>query len=704
LEVSWVGAASEQDVAPRRGAKEMLVRALVALLLSASTAQERRLLVPEWAGEARCSVGTNNTSIARPASGLTVLCDGKREEISCSFERAEPIDLAKGEACNLAGLPIKASVPVRVRSAVPEVATEWLELESDGKLVSLAERLVPIKGEATIQVARTPNRFVRFARPGASPVTVSAEELVSSNPWILPVALPGGELLIQTASTVVMPSKYIVAGAAAREVIREHLVENIQGLVPGAYSLTPTYSSGLSGSNRAFKVASGATSVVSIAPESVGALRVTVSPNACRPGDALMLSSVQPGDTMESTLVRPIGQVPLSECVVLLDGLQPGTYRISLRSNGNTLVWKDVKIYVQQVVELLLDVETVMVTGRVTLNGKPFAGVTLQFAHLPEVAGGTISRDPNPVSAEGVKTTTDSSGSYMTFLGAAGSYGVSAKWGSTHILGQDREFKVRSDAGQAVFDMALTGGFLEFHVANWDGRTAVVIELRRTDEPINAVGGASITGVTYSLNPGATLPLRIPGVSFGEYVVNARQLGEPTKVAPRQQVVLAADHANRRVDLALEEQRSTLRVVDDTGRHLDATVTGGIARKIGPGEFDLSKVAPGAKIHIKAPGFVPACRTVGTQGELHVELSRGRIARVDYLEAGTMNGPDGFFQLPGSDCPVNVFYFESKRVLDGPPGASSFIFSNFPMRGAVITPSGARVEIPPAGVMSLRWK
>jgi len=682
----------------------MLARLLAVFVLLASAAQERRLSVPEWAGKAQCTVGTNR-QVASTASTIAIDCDGKNEVVSCSFERGEPIDLPKADACQLTRLAVRPSIEIRLRATDFPVKAEWLELNAGGELVSLAARDLPVKGEATIQVAPSPNRYLRFIRPSASPVTVSADELTASSPWSLPTVARGGELVIDTVPSKVMPSSYVVRGAAQREVIRNQRLVSVPALLPGEYLLTPVYSSGMSGSPRAFKVANGATSNVSIAPEPVGAVRVTVSSNACRPGDFLVLTSVKPDAANESAVVKPVGHVPLTQCVVVLNGIQPGLYKSSVRSNGNTMVTKDVQINVQQIAEVLLDVESVMVTGRVTLNAKPFAGVTLQFVHLPDVASGRSPRDPDPLSAGGIKATTGSDGSYMTFLGSRGSYAVTPKWGSAQILGQEKELEIESDAGSPVLDMAMVGGFLELHVSNWDRKTSVLIDLRRTGEPPKPVGGTSLMGVAYHLKPGDELPIRIPAIPFGEYVVNARQSGEPTKVTPRQQVKLDPDHANVRVDLPLAEQRSTLRVVDESGQPLDnVTVMGGVVTKTGQGEFNLSKVIPGAKIHIKAPGFVPACRAVDSQGELYVELSRGRTARVDYLAAGSMSGPDGFLELPGSDCPVNIYHFQFERSMDGPPDSSSFVFSNFPTRGRIITPSGSRVEIPPTGGLSLRWK
>jgi hypothetical protein len=688
----------------------MLARGLVLLLLLAPAAQERRLSVPAWAGEALCTIGAIQQSL-KPGAVVSIPCAGKKDGVSCNFDRAEPLDLPESDACNLPSLPVKSSIPVRIRTDTQQLAVEWLEVDAAGSLVLLATRELSINGEYTIQVAREANRLVRFVRKGASPVTVSAEELVTSSLWTLPAISQGGELVVHAPPSVVMPSEYVVTGAAQRKVTRKHPIESLAGLVPGAYTLTSVYSSGRSGSARSFKVTQAASTVLSIPPAQLGAARVTVSSNGCQLGDVLVLSSVEPGGANQSALVKPVSQVRLTDCVVLLDGIPPGPYKISLTSNGNTMVTTDLQVTAQQVSEVPLGLEPVLVTGRVTLNAKPFAGVTLNFVQLPGESGNRNVRDSNPASlvnpaGEGVKATTGSDGSYTVSLASAGSYAVGAKWGSAHIVGQDRELKVPSDAvGPVVLDVALAGGFLEFHVANWDRRTAVHVELRRSGQPTKPIGGTSIMGTSYYLAPGDTLPFRIPGIPFGDYLVSAQQLGTPTKVAPRQEVTLDKEHANGRVDLSLTEQHSTLRVVDDMGRPLDdVTVMGGVTKKNGPGEFDLSKVPPGARLHVKSPGFVPACRVVGTQGELHVELARGQSARVDYIASTLMREPDGFLELPGSDCLVNIFYFQFERAKEGPPEASSFVFTNFPMSGKIVTPSGVRVEIPPTNIWSLRWK
>jgi hypothetical protein len=66
-----------------------------------------------------------------------------------------------------------------------ELTIEWLALSASSQKV-LAARTAVVDKQITIQVEPTADRFVRFSRPGTSPVTMPAARLVGPAPWRLP--------------------------------------------------------------------------------------------------------------------------------------------------------------------------------------------------------------------------------------------------------------------------------------------------------------------------------------------------------------------------------------------------------------------------------------------------------------------------------------------------------------------------------------
>ncbi len=81
----------------------------------------------------------------------------------------------------------------------------WLEAQADGSFATLANRRIALREGTEIAVAASPTRFVRFARFGASPVTVASADLLTGSPWNLPKAVVGGELLVHLLDAPIAP-------------------------------------------------------------------------------------------------------------------------------------------------------------------------------------------------------------------------------------------------------------------------------------------------------------------------------------------------------------------------------------------------------------------------------------------------------------------------------------------------------------------
>ena len=164
-----------------------------------------------------------------------------------------------------------------------DLTIEWLRLRSRGELSVDAMWQFPLALRVPLPISLDPDRFVRFSRPGASPVTFRASDFFREN-WKLPDPVPGGELLKGVEAASVMPVLYRVTGSAwsANVVPDARAVISVPGVPEGSYLLSPIYEGGVSGRSLSFEISMSGSTVLAMEKEDVGAVRFTLDDRACR--------------------------------------------------------------------------------------------------------------------------------------------------------------------------------------------------------------------------------------------------------------------------------------------------------------------------------------------------------------------------------------------------------------------------------------
>src|SRR5689334_14146113 len=110
-------------------------------------------------------------------------------------------------------LPIIVALAVVVLSPQPvQLEIEWLTLSPSAQ-PRVERRTEAVGQRISIDVDDVENRFVRFIRRGASPITVPAKTLLAQPTWPLPDPQAGGEFLGLIAPAAIRPIAYQLSGA-----------------------------------------------------------------------------------------------------------------------------------------------------------------------------------------------------------------------------------------------------------------------------------------------------------------------------------------------------------------------------------------------------------------------------------------------------------------------------------------------------------
>ncbi len=124
----------------------------------------------------------------------------------------------------------------RVETASREpVTVEWITFTPRERGVPVvARRTFETGGRVRLWVAASESRYLRFMRPGLSPVTVAATELVAVAPpgWRLPDTPPGGEFIARIEPAEVVPERYQLRGPRAVDLRPKDDVIAARGLPP----------------------------------------------------------------------------------------------------------------------------------------------------------------------------------------------------------------------------------------------------------------------------------------------------------------------------------------------------------------------------------------------------------------------------------------------------------------------------------------
>ena len=125
--------------------------------------------------------GRRGTTVPGVQRGNTLAfgCPAHDEGVRCDFVGAEPLDVRLDAVCQTRALPARAAKPVMVRmSEHRPVTVDWVTMAWQPPGVRLvAARTIKPGDPVTLLVADDEDRFVRFSREGASPVTVPSRDL-----------------------------------------------------------------------------------------------------------------------------------------------------------------------------------------------------------------------------------------------------------------------------------------------------------------------------------------------------------------------------------------------------------------------------------------------------------------------------------------------------------------------------------------------
>lgn len=580
------------------------------------------------------------------------------------------------------------SVRVVVREPV-DLTVEWLELTPAGEVRVTEARTARVNASLLVPVVEDASRFVRFSRPGASPVTVPAADLLREPQWTLPDPRPGGELAAFIEPAPVLPTSYRLSGPTpvTIDATGRSFVSAV-GLPEGAYELLPMYQGDILGEKAQVSIAHATSTTILRKAADVGGAVVTAGPGVCAPDSFFMIRRLFLASLAGIPSFNSETSPDNRGCTWAVGGLLPGRYEATL-SGAQHSTRIEFDVVTQIVTPVALPAPSVIVSGRVTYNGRPMVRASLQWA-----LGGT-----------GVGTATDANGEYRGTLAAPGEYVVmlSSEPVTSAVT------RVVLAEGPNTFDWALTGGALTIRVHGWNQASPVSIDVRSA----NSVG-------SHTLKPGDEPVVENAEYKLGTYVVSAYQEGVDLLTRQKKTVTLDERNPEQTVDLDLVPGRVRLILRDAAGRPIagarvrDLSRTGfdfarmGFLDEIEPGTFRLDGIDAGAVLQIKPPsGWAPACRTMPAADTLEVTLARGRRADVqlppgeDYLTSRL----GALVELEGSDCPVALTEFSSRKVPTPPGQPARYVLEDFPTaRTLVLEIDGRREQIaaPEGGPIVLR--
>ena len=214
----------------------------------------------------------------------------------------------------------------------------------------------------------------------------------------------------------------------------------------------------------------------------------------CAAGKTLSIAIVEHNANGSGTVKRVVLQASVKPvCQWRVDNLSSGDYEVEVTSSRGIIGAATFRVLPGEVSRVHVARSTVVVRGRVTVNGQPVAGASLLFTP----------------SATVPRVTTNKDGAFETMLPVAGEYRAHLSGNSIYSQGRSASFK----AGSTQWDWNLPAGTLNVHFLAGDrpreGRIGVQIvdlESGATQVRFVAVGESVVT---------------IQGVPFGTYQVFA---------------------------------------------------------------------------------------------------------------------------------------------------------------------------------------
>lgn len=656
----------------------MLETAFLSLVLGFQTplvpaAYEVKVTVPATVLRAACVVRRAGVAVVhQEGRSLVFQCPSHDESVSCDFEGAEPIDVTLADVCRSRALPVRPAQRVALAPTTPaQLTAEWLvfALESRGVEVLATRQLSTDRG---LFVAVRDDRFLRFLRSGAAPVTVRARELIHSQPWLLPDPAPGGEMIARIEPAEISPARFRLTGPRNMEMTASEDLIVARGLPPGRYQLTPEYSGGPSGRVRPFAIADTRSSAMYIRREEVGAVQLLAGPALC--GEATQLqvvkvttSSVSDGVSTSRVVVTRVAPDPT--CSTTIAGLAAGKYEASYLGAGGQLAATEFAVSVGLTSTITVTPTTVRVFGRVLLNGKAGIGVRISF-----------HPDDSPPGVREIRATTDSEGAYEVRLSKPGVFRVNFEKNGLPIVTDERMTRVAE--GDNSVDWPIDSYSVKVHITGWDRAARLIVAARRM-----LMTAPGPTGTGRVINLGDELPVVIDGLSVGTYRIEVRQDARKPEVARAMGsaiVALDENHPDAIVRIDLKMSDRLLLVVDVSGvpvekARVEASAgNGDPLPAASPGTFSLADVMPGAFLNVAGPGLVGVCRIVPDEPQFRVELDAGIPVRLVFSGRSDVKEPVGLLVWSGSECPVPLARLEYVSVPAETAGAIEFLVKAFP--------------------------
>lgn len=395
---------------------------------------------------------------------------------------------------------------IEIWSADPiAIDIDWITLDDAGMQTITATRKTVAGPPAPLTFVHGPNRFVRFAYEGASPRTFSTAELLAAKKLHVPDVLPGGELLLLIPQTPVRPVTLTVQGPRSLTVpVRAATHASLPGLPAGDYRIIPHYEGDISGGTQRVSVTAAATSVMPMPIENVGAVRVSAPDYVCGASTEMGIDSLVYADVGVTFRTPPnrrsITRSKEPLCVMTFGGLKAGTFEAFYRSGRMPLGSVEFAITPQTVTPVEIVPRSVLVEGRVTVNGRPMKNTNIAFA---------LSGKDRTGAAVQTQATTDDAGNYRAMLERPGEYSIHPIAPRIH----SRTIRTATLVeGRNIHDIALTGGTIKVEVIGWRPGTPVQIRMdSRTPD-----GKSTGMSISMFMSPPKE-PIVFDAMAFGEY-------------------------------------------------------------------------------------------------------------------------------------------------------------------------------------------
>jgi len=596
--------------------------------------------LPPFGPQLSCSVPSDHSAvIAEGKRSIRVRCSNGTEIMQCGGERVEPLDVSVRDVCGNHTIPLYAASHARLVTQSSEtVQAEWLEVSPEGRTRVVAQRSLDVTKDTQLPILNHSDRYLRVTRGNASPVTVSAEDLLAPGGWTLPKRRPGGEILGLLRPSAIEPLAYRLTGPNQDTNLSGRRYFSVQGLESGSHSIMAVYESGLTGRGTSVDVLAGTSRVIVLEPEDIGAVTIAATPALCANGTELVIWRIHELQQASITRVRVARIADLSPCRWYVDGLPIGEYEASLHTSKGLGGSRGFTITSQQVTMLGISPSAVSARGRVSKDGKPLVGASITF--IPSHGG---------VGSEAVS---DEDGVYSLVLADEGDYTTTLK--ASGIF----EMKgARLRRGANTIDWTINQkGTIYVRVVDFVRDMELRIQLR-------GIGPSAMWSIKSPDAEGNAVTWE--GLTAGTYEVSATQ---SQLVSDVKTVVIDANHSSASIDLILHSNTSRLWVRDDRGGPiLDPVFYPGSPRPalIGPGLYSLEGVAPGTKLRVSGRGLVPVCRVVPRDGDAEVILGIGRATVLWLEKLGSTAASvilNGILVFPGSDCPIPLTEFGAIQV------------------------------------------